>query len=84
MKKKILSISYDEALLTMRELLLEREGYEVISAYGFVAAMEICIACDGFDLILIGAHHTGKRQNSTHGVLASQMPCTTALDRSNG
>ncbi len=54
MKKRILSISYDEALLTMREILLEREGYDVTSAYGFVAAMEICIACDGFDLIVMG------------------------------
>jgi CheY-like chemotaxis protein len=54
MKKRILSISYDEALLAMREMLLEREGYDVTSALGFVAAMEVCIRCDKFDLILMG------------------------------
>jgi hypothetical protein len=31
----ILSVSYDESLLRTREMLLESEGYNVISALGF-------------------------------------------------
>ncbi|HWR16086.1 MAG TPA: hypothetical protein VN577_14760 [Terriglobales bacterium] len=39
---RILSISYDSTLLRIRERLLEREGYEVVSAEGFVNALKCC------------------------------------------
>ncbi len=52
MKPRILSISYDPTLLATRRLLLEREGYEVVSAEGFAEALE---ASDGrFHLIIMG------------------------------
>ena len=52
MKPRILSISYDATLLATRRLLLEREGYEVVSAEGFAAAIEVCD--NHFDLIIMG------------------------------
>ena len=42
MKKRILSISYDEVLLLTRHALLEQGGFEVWSAHGFAEALEAC------------------------------------------
>lgn len=42
MAYRVLSISYDSTLLRIRERLLEREGYEVVSAEGFVNALKCC------------------------------------------
>ena len=53
MSKRILSVSYDQNLLTTRGLLLEREGYEVCSAFGFTEAMARC-GKSSFDLFIIG------------------------------
>ena len=53
MPKRILSIAYDEALLKTRHLLLERAGYDVRSALGFVEARELCNQ-GGSDLIILG------------------------------
>src|SRR5262245_28577552 len=50
---QILSVSYDEALLTTRALLLEREGYTVTSAHGFTAALAECRRGQ-YDLLIIG------------------------------
>ena len=47
-----LSISYDATLLSTRRLLLEREGYEVLSAEGFAEALEKCDETLG--LIIVG------------------------------
>ncbi len=52
MAPRILSISYDQALLATRQLLLEKAGYEVTSAIGFAEALEISDA--HFDLIIMG------------------------------
>ena len=50
---RILSVSYDAALLRTRQLVLESRGYEVVSAEGFSEAIEKCK--DGeYDLIIIG------------------------------
>jgi DNA-binding response OmpR family regulator len=50
---RILSISYDQALLQTRELMLSREGFEVESAVGFSAAVQA--AENGkFDLVIVG------------------------------
>ena len=56
---RLLSTSYDDALLRTRAWLLEREGYEVVSALGFQEARE---ACDtpGFDIFILG-HSIPKR-----------------------
>ena len=50
---RILSISYDESLLETRRMMLEREGYEVHSAFGFAKAIDMCRS-DEFDLIIMG------------------------------
>jgi len=54
MKKRILSISYDLALLQTRQWVLERAGYEVSSAFGFAEALEACKTGTDFDLVLMG------------------------------
>jgi DNA-binding response OmpR family regulator len=50
---RILSISYDKALLRTRELMLSREGFEIESAVGFSATIEACKK-DQFDLVIMG------------------------------
>jgi DNA-binding NtrC family response regulator len=50
---QILSVSYDQALLLTRQLMLEGQGYEVVSALGFKEAEKRCK--DGiFQLLVIG------------------------------
>jgi DNA-binding response OmpR family regulator len=53
MSRRILSVSYDQALLATRKMLLEHRGYDVTSALGFSDAVEQCQNCD-FDLFIIG------------------------------
>jgi len=53
MSRRILSVSYDTALLATREMLLEQKGYSVTSALGFTAASEHCHSAD-FDLFILG------------------------------
>lgn len=50
---RILSISYDKALLETRALLLSREGFQVESAVGFTAAIHAC-ETGTFDLVIMG------------------------------
>jgi len=50
---RILSISYDKALLHTRELMLSREGFEIESAVGFTAAIEACKQGQ-FDRVIMG------------------------------
>jgi DNA-binding response OmpR family regulator len=50
---RILSISYDKALLHTRELMLAHEGFEVESAVGFSAALHACKK-GKFDLMIMG------------------------------
>lgn len=52
-RMRILSVSYDEILLRTRHMLLEREGYEVVSAAGFPTSLEKCTQ-GGFDLFVLG------------------------------
>jgi CheY-like chemotaxis protein len=54
LKKRILSISYDQVLLLTRQALLEREGFEVRSAHGFADAMEACQGHHDFDVVIMG------------------------------
>ena len=53
MTKRILSVSYDEPLLRTREMLLERQGHDVTSAFGFTAALQHCKK-GTFDLFILG------------------------------
>jgi DNA-binding NtrC family response regulator len=52
-KKKILSISYDEPLLATRQMILENAGYEVVSALGFTEAIAKSKG-QKFDLAIVG------------------------------
>jgi len=54
MAKRLLSISYDESLLLTRRFLLEQAGFEVLSALGFIEAIERCDAGNQLDLIILG------------------------------
>jgi DNA-binding response OmpR family regulator len=55
MAKRILSVSYDRALLWTRQMLLEQLGYDVVSAEGFSQAWEAAEKEEGsFDLIILG------------------------------
>jgi DNA-binding response OmpR family regulator len=53
LSKRILSVSYDEALLRTREILLRRQGYSVTSALGFTDAAQQCGSSE-FDLFILG------------------------------
>lgn len=52
-KARILCVSQDQLLLRMREMLLEREGYEVVSTLGVEAGLAECKKGD-FDLFVLG------------------------------
>jgi len=52
-KARILSVSYDEVLLKTRALLLEYQGYEVVSCHEFDTALTHCKE-GGFDLLILG------------------------------
>ena len=62
-KPRILSVSYDDLLLHTRHLLLEREGYDVVSSIGFIESLEHCKR-GGFDLFILGHSipHSDKQQ----------------------
>jgi CheY-like chemotaxis protein len=80
--RRVLSISYDVALLTSRQLLLEGRGYEVVSVVGLDAALGACRRAE-FDLVILGhsippAH---KRQMLDQIRAACQAP-VLALQRS--
>ncbi|HKD80240.1 MAG TPA: response regulator [Candidatus Angelobacter sp.] len=72
MKKNILSISYDKPLLLTRQMLLQREGYEVTSALGFTAAVEACKERPEFDLILMGHSMPHKDKMAFISVIRGQ------------
>ncbi len=50
---RILSVSSDQPLLRTRHMLLEREGYEVVSAIGLAASLQLCKEGD-FDVFVLG------------------------------
>ncbi len=52
-KARILSVSFDEPLLRTRHMLLEREGYDVVSTLGLVPSLKECEK-GNFDLFILG------------------------------
>jgi CheY-like chemotaxis protein len=80
---RILSISYDQALLHTRELMLSREGFEMISAVGFSAAIDACKKGQ-FDLVIMG--HSIPAADKTAIITQLRAMCDTpvlALRRPN-
>jgi DNA-binding NtrC family response regulator len=53
MSKLILSVSYDASLLATRRMLLEQQGYTVVSALGYTQSIAHCTNPD-FDLFILG------------------------------
>jgi len=51
---RVLSVSYDDALRSSRELLLESLGYEVTSVADFAEALQHCGQGSKFDLFVVG------------------------------
>ena len=62
MKKRVLSISYDQAILKTRQYILEQEGLEVVSASGFSDAIAQC-KNGKFALVVLG--HSLSPQDKT-------------------
>ena len=58
-------------------MLLEKEGFEVWSAHGFVEAMELCRAHDDFDLVVMG--HSMPQKDKTALVRALRSKCNAPL-----
>jgi CheY-like chemotaxis protein len=77
MKKRILSVSYDEPLLQTRQMLLEQAGYDVTSALGYAEALEICSARHDFDLILMG--HSMPQKDKAALLIALRPKCLAPL-----
>ncbi len=50
---RILSVSRDPALVRTRQMMLEREGHEVVSSLSFKESVEHCRR-GGFDLFILG------------------------------
>ena len=86
MKPRILSISYDPALLDTRRMLLEAAGYEVTSAIGFAEALEVCD--EDFDLVIMGHSIPSKDKRAIvkelrgHGCLAPVVSLLRMGERS--
>jgi DNA-binding response OmpR family regulator len=74
--KRILSISYNEALLQTREMLLRFKGYEVESAFGYAAAIRAC-KNGNFDLAVIG--HSIPREGQEAMIEQLKAICPTPV-----
>lgn len=84
MKKRILSISYDDPLLQTRQMVLENAGYDVTSALGFAEALEICKVHHDFDLILMGHSMPPKDKTSLITTLRLNCPAPLVTIRRHG
>ena len=73
---RILSISYDKALLHTRAMMLSREGFEVESAVGFTAAIQACKK-GKFDLVIMG--HSIPSEDKAAIVKQLRAVCATPI-----
>jgi CheY-like chemotaxis protein len=87
-KKHILSVSYDEALLKTRAMILQSAGFDVTSAYGFTDALSLFEK--KYDLILIchslpmrdkTAISQNIRKNNCGQILALRRPGTLPMEQ---
>jgi DNA-binding response OmpR family regulator len=89
--KRILSVSYNEALLRTREMLLQHDGHSVVSALGFTDAVERCK--DGnYGLFILGHSIPEKdkrelirvfRAHCSAPILGLQRPGENASDQAD-
>jgi len=73
---KILSVSYDEALLQTRRMLLEAYGYDVISALGFTESLQHCNE-GKFDLFVLG--HSIPRSDKRELIRTFHEQCSAPI-----
>jgi CheY-like chemotaxis protein len=73
---RILSVSYDDLLLRMRHMILENEGYVVVSAHGLENGLRQCKE-GGFDLFILG--HSIPDQDKRKMVEAFQSKCPAPI-----
>lgn len=78
MPKRILSVSYDCALLAARKMLLEQRGYGVTSALGFSEAVEHR-QNDAFDLFILGHSIAYKDKLPLIEAFRGQLPCSNSV-----
>jgi DNA-binding response OmpR family regulator len=79
----ILSVSYDEALLNSRQLILESHGYRVTSAWGFQSAVHAC-QHGNFDLFILGHSIPGTDKAELVKIFRSRCSAPViALQRGN-
>jgi CheY-like chemotaxis protein len=72
-KMRVLSVSYDDLLLRMRQMILENAGYTVVSALGFEKGLEECKKA-GFDLFILG--HSIPYEEKGEMVKTFRQACT--------
>jgi DNA-binding response OmpR family regulator len=70
--KRVLSVSNDESLLKTRHHMLEKAGYQVVSAYGLAEAMQH-FQEQPFDLVLLG--HTLPQGDQTALIAKARETC---------
>ena len=73
MSPRILSISYNPLLLDVRQQLLERQGYEVVSVDNLVAALEHCRE-GGYDIVVMGHSLPPKDKEIVFTTLRANCP----------
>jgi DNA-binding NtrC family response regulator len=73
----ILHIGYDSVLMQVRETVLERHGYHVVTVKGNEAAMRI--ANDGADLVVVGNGGTFEQRSEIVNWLAEHWPSLPIL-----
>jgi len=71
-KARILSVSYDESLMRTRQILLQREGYDVVSSRGFTDSLKRCLE-GGFDIFILG--HSIPVSDKQHLIEAFHEKC---------
>jgi CheY-like chemotaxis protein len=82
-KRRILSISYDEAILKTRHYLLDRAGYEVVSALRFTEALDHCDQ-ETFDLVVLGHSLPPRDKDALIGTLKGKCRCPVLSMRRTG
>lgn len=75
-KPRILSVSYDHSLLVTREEVLTRQGYDVVSAWGFQEVLQRCKE-GGFDLFILG--HSIPSQDKLAMIAAFRKNCSAPI-----
>jgi DNA-binding response OmpR family regulator len=73
---RILSVSYDNLLLRMRQMILENAGYIVVSAHGLENSLAQCKQGD-FDLFILG--HSIPDEDKRKMVEAFQSECPAPI-----